>query len=78
MEFEYFEINIAEQKSLPYLQGERSLSMIYIRKGSALKRGSFTFNEIRKLYAGNCIIDIWKCKVIVMQSVLSDCNHEKC
>ena len=78
MELEYFEINIAEQKSLPYLQGERSLSMIYIRKGSALKRGSFTFNEIRKLYAGNCIIDIWKCKVIVMQSVLSDCNHEKC
>ena len=78
MELECFEINIAEQKSLPYLQGERSLSMIYIRKGSALKRGSFTFNEIRKLYAGNCIIDIWKCKVIVMQSVLSDCNHEKC
>ena len=71
MELEYFEINIAEQKSLPYLQGERSLSMIYIRKGSALKRGSFTFNEIRKIYAGNCIIDIWKCKVIVMQSVLS-------
>ena len=58
MELEYFEINIAEQKSLTYLQGERSLSMIYIRKGSALKRGSFTFNEIRKLYAGNCIIDI--------------------
>ena len=78
MELEYFEINIAEQKSLPYLQGERSLSMIYIRKGSALKRGRLSFKEIWKPYAGNCIIDIWKCKVIVLQSVLSDCNYEKC
>ena len=46
MELESFEINIAEQKSLPYLQGERSLSMIYIRKGSALKRGRLSFKEI--------------------------------
>ena len=78
MELECFEISIAEQKSLPHLQGERSLRMIYIRKGSALKRRRLTFKEIWKLYAGNCIIDIWKCEVIVMQSVLSDCNYEKC
>ena len=77
IEMGFSENNIAEQKTSPYLQEKRSLSMICNRNGNVFKKEEAYFSGNTKVLCWYLHFRYLKMKKLVMRSVLSDCIQEK-